>query len=226
MPSNWGRVAAGTLEIQNYISKASNPSADAVGSCLADIVDASIMSAEGKLPASEKFKDFVPPPAQVLPTGETLAQAHMRTEATMRSEFTDVCNKFASAEEERKRAWKKMAKASAENEIPQSRGGRRSNANLYTHMPPLNSSRQQPVPRIEMGISSSKAFFTPSRASIPTSGSKYSAARVKQRIAADGSVKPVSEPIKTSEGLYQRPAGRTRKGMQWDAFRGIWVPET
>jgi hypothetical protein len=54
--------------------------------------------------------------------------------------------------------------------------------------------------------------------------SKYSAAKVKERIAPDGSVMPVSEPKKTKDGLYQRPAGRTRKGMDWDAVRGIWVP--
>jgi hypothetical protein len=33
------------------------------------------------------------------------------------------------------------------------------------------------------------------------------------------------KPKKTPDGLYQRPAGRKRKGMQWDAVRGIWVPE-
>lgn len=54
--------------------------------------------------------------------------------------------------------------------------------------------------------------------------SKYSAARVKERIAADGSVQPVSEPKKSKDGLYLRPAGRTRKGMDWDAVRGIWIP--
>jgi hypothetical protein len=57
------------------------------------------------------------------------------------------------------------------------------------------------------------------------SDSKYSAARVRERIGNDGTVAPVSEPKKTKEGLYQRPAGRTRKGKQWDAIRGIWVPE-
>jgi hypothetical protein len=56
------------------------------------------------------------------------------------------------------------------------------------------------------------------------SESKYSAARVKERIAADGSVAPVSEPKKGKDGLYLRPAGRTRKGMEWDAVRGIWKP--
>lgn len=57
------------------------------------------------------------------------------------------------------------------------------------------------------------------------SESKYSYAKMKERIAADGSVVPVSEPKKTKNGLYQRPVGRTRKGMEWDAGRGIWVPQ-
>jgi hypothetical protein len=56
------------------------------------------------------------------------------------------------------------------------------------------------------------------------SESKYSAARVKERIGADGTVAPVSEPKLTKDGLYVRPAGRTRKGMDWDALRGIWIP--
>jgi hypothetical protein len=56
------------------------------------------------------------------------------------------------------------------------------------------------------------------------SESRYSTARVKERIGHDGTVAPVSEPKKSKDGLYLRPAGRTRKGMEWDAVRGIWVP--
>lgn len=57
------------------------------------------------------------------------------------------------------------------------------------------------------------------------SDSKYSAARVRERISSDGTVAPVTTPKRTKDGLYVRPAGRTRKGMEWDAVRGIWVPE-
>ena len=56
------------------------------------------------------------------------------------------------------------------------------------------------------------------------SDSKYSAARVRERISSDGTVAPVTAPKQTPDGLYVRPAGRTRKGMDWDAVRGIWVP--
>ena len=31
-------------------------------------------------------------------------------------------------------------------------------------------------------------------------------------------------PKRTSKGLSVRPAGRTHKGMEWDAVKGIWVP--
>jgi hypothetical protein len=55
--------------------------------------------------------------------------------------------------------------------------------------------------------------------------SKYSAAKVRERIYADGSVRPVTEPKVGRDGLYQRPAGRKRKGMNWDAVRGIWIPD-
>lgn len=73
------------------------------------------------------------------------------------------------------------------------------------------------VPRSEVEVSSSPNS---------TMLSKYSAARVKQRISDDGTVAPVSEPKMTKDGLYQRPAGRTRKGMEWDAVVGKWVPST
>ena len=97
-------------------------------------------------------------------------------------------------------------------------------------LPPLRSSTQQTVPQEFSVARAAVASYTPPRSVIGNpdglgSESKYSAARVRERIGADGSVAPVSEPKKTKDGLYQRPAGRTRKGMQWDAIRGIWVPE-
>jgi len=64
----------------------------------------------------------------------------------------------------------------------------------------------------------------PTANSQPQSESKYSAARVQERTTRDGMVAPVSEPKKTKDGLYLRPVGRARKGMNWDAVWGIWVP--
>jgi len=73
--------------------------------------------------------------------------------------------------------------------------------------------------------SSSKLISSSSnhRTTIPISQSKYSADKVKARIYSDGSVMPVSQPKKTKDGLYMRPAGRQRKGMDWDAVIGKWV---
>eukprot|EP00957_Ditylum_brightwellii_P066024 5007711-Ditylum_brightwellii.AAC.1 len=78
--------------------------------------------------------------------------------------------------------------------------------------------------------SSKRRQVTPSAGSSPTkpqgyvSTSKYSAEKVKARIYSDGSVMPVTMPKKNADGTYQRPAGRRRKGMDWDAVRGRWTP--
>ena len=82
------------------------------------------------------------------------------------------------------------------------------------------------APLSSMGPAShySDAAAAAAAAAAAGSASKYSAARVRERFAHDGTVAPVTTPKKTQEGLYQRPAGRTRKGMEWDAVRGVWVP--
>ena len=77
----------------------------------------------------------------------------------------------------------------------------------------------QSIPREMMHRAASTATYT-----IPQD-SKYSKARINERKSADGTVAPVSEPKKTKDGLYVRPAGRTRKGMEWDAVNGVWVPQ-
>ena len=55
--------------------------------------------------------------------------------------------------------------------------------------------------------------------------SKYSIEKVRARMFADGSVLPVGSPKRGKDGLYLRPAGRQRKGMDWDGVNGRWVPE-
>lgn len=88
--------------------------------------------------------------------------------------------------------------------------------------------RRPPVarPRSPVSTPAKEPSKSPTGTSVDTGAaeSKYSLARVKERIAADGTVAPVSEPKLTKDGLYMRPAGRTRKGMNWDAIRGIWIP--
>merc|ERR1711957_502119 len=73
------------------------------------------------------------------------------------------------------------------------------------------------------GTSASTKYASNHRTTGPISQSKYSADKVKARIYSDGSVMPVSAPKKTKDGLYMRPAGRQRKGMDWDAVIGKWV---
>jgi hypothetical protein len=96
------------------------------------------------------------------------------------------------------------------------------------HLPP-NSPNKMNAARRAMNVSlgSSGVAHVLVNPLTPTSDllsdSKYSAARVKERIASDGTVKPVEPPKKGKDGLYLRPAGRTRKGMEWDALRGVWI---
>jgi hypothetical protein len=221
MPSSYGHPPLGTATIQNFCRHPNQPNGLTIGSCLADIVDASIMISEGKMPASKKFEDFIPPVAPVLPNGETVAQQHSRTENSMRKDLNIVNTKYLQSEEGRKRYWRKLMKLRTEVEVPLSAGRRPHN---YTHMtmPPLRSSTIQSLPHLNYG-GVRPARYTPTTR--PVSESKYSAEKVRKRIAADGSVAPVSETKKTKDGLYLRPAGRTRKGMQWDDVRGIWMPE-
>ena len=233
LPSNWGNPAFGTNLCQTYLRNGGI--AQVVGSCLADVIDGSILMAEGKVP-SNKMDPFVPPPAPGTnaQTGESLAQQHVRMERQLRSQINELEARLRNSEDDRKRAWQKMWKVKAELDLPQLQfGGRRGRIDMTNYhlvpVPALRNSAPQHLPR-ELEIArASIATYTPPRATytqeLNGSESKYSAARVRERISADGSVAPVSEPKKTRDGLYQRPAGRTRKGMQWDAIRGIWVPE-
>ena len=88
-------------------------------------------------------------------------------------------------------------------------------ANQVARIP---TAQYMPVPA-PTGTPAHKGPLTPN-----TSDSKYSAARVKERIFSDGSVVPVTMPKQNKDGLYQRPAGRKRKNMKWDAVRGRWMP--
>jgi len=54
---------------------------------------------------------------------------------------------------------------------------------------------------------------------------KYSIKGVKARTTNDGSVMPVNQPKMLKNGLFMRPAGRQRKGMDWDSRNGVWVPQ-
>jgi len=72
-----------------------------------------------------------------------------------------------------------------------------------------------------------KNLFLPKTPAAPvyTSQSKYSIEKVRAKMLVDGSVLPVGSPKRDKDGLYLRPAGRQRKGMDWDGVIGKWVPE-
>jgi hypothetical protein len=242
LPSRYGQPLTGTLVIQNFARR--SPDAGQVADSLADVVDAVEGIALGLVRNEVFTEEFVPPP---MPpgVGEDHASALAKQSAV-------ITAKLRASEDERTRCWKKMLKTKAEFEMPSS--GRRMDPNRFNAMPApaLRTSTSQTLPR-QVERPAEPTYTPAARPKLPfpppqpqyqqhvpenippdagagskqsLSESKYSMSRVKERIAADGTVAPVSEPKMTKDGLYQRPAGRTRKGMEWDAVRGIWVPST
>jgi hypothetical protein len=182
-------------------------------------------------------------------TGETLGQRQERLEGALHKELADLGTNLHASEEARKRAWKKLLKTKADFDIPHqlmsNAGGRKSRMQFDPNqfhllpVPPLRASSVAMVPPpasyaappsipsyVPQAPRAAAPPAPPAPSNVPShvESNKYSAAKVRERIAPDGSVMPVSMPKKTKDGLYQRPAGRTRKGMDWDAVRGIWVP--
>lgn len=230
LPSKWGNQPFGTDLIKSYrqINRA-NIQRVTVGVTVADIVDASIMAAQGKAQI-QRFKDFVPPPAPGMnaQTGENMAQRQHRVELEYRQQYTALDAKFQKSETERGRAWRKVMKSQAEiNAVTglTGRGVRITMSNYHQiPLPAIRGASQQTVPTHVYAQPSTRPAYTSPSSGSTTDMSKYSAAKVKMRKSADGTVAPVSQPKKTKDGLYLRPAGRTRKGMQWDAVNGVWVP--
>ena len=118
-----------------------------------------------------------------------------------------------AAEEERKRLWKRLIKQKSEAEQAgraPSIAGHQGGAGAYT------PARRNPI-----------ESFAPT-VGVNTQDHKYSASAtskaLKDRVAADGSIEP-PQKRKGPDGLYQRPAGRGRKGMDWDPVRGVWIPQ-
>jgi hypothetical protein len=227
IPSNWGRAPFGTTATQNYQRRGGV--AGVVASCMADVVDGVIIMMEDKIP-NKKFDNFVPPRPQAnQQTGETLAQQHARMESQLKRQMNEVTVKLQASEEDRQRAWTKMMKTKAEMDptpsmFPGRRGVRIDITNFHqVPLPQLRHSAPQAIPQ-QFGVRAAVASYRPP-SNVNATDSKYSPASVRERISSDGTVRTVQEPKKTNDGLYMRPAGRTRKGMQWDAVRGIWVPE-
>jgi hypothetical protein len=234
LPSKLGIPIQGTQVTQHFLfNAAQNLNRALVAECLADIIDGTIAFVEGQV-SSPPFKDFVPPPPPGFnpETGEDMAQRQHRVESEYRSQYNLMNAQFQASETERAKAWRKMMKTKAELDMTQEQvlnGVRQSirvTQSNYTQipMPAFQGSANVALPRERQGLSVA-SYRPPASAGPVSSTSKYSAEKVRQRKSADGSVAPVSEPKKTKEGLYMRPAGRTRKGMRWDAFAGVWVPQ-
>ena len=238
LPSRNGIMPTGSMMTQSYRSR---PDRIAVGlneivaTCIADVIDCVDNIANGRL-RNERFQEPF-----VLPTPSTDVDALHRAkqlETTKRNDLNTCTLKLRTSEGERLRAWRKMLKTKMEFDTPHQHYSSTGQARLIRldpnlcstlQLPALHQTAAQDVPK-ELPGRSSVATYTPMHtvrtqpSQVPLSESKYSTARVRERIASDGTVAPVTTPKMTADGLYLRPAGRTRKGMEWDAVRGIWIP--
>eukprot|EP00536_Pseudo-nitzschia_multiseries_P011124 jgi/Psemu1/259606/estExt_Genewise1Plus.C_3630027 len=238
LPTKWGNRPLGTEVINNYMNaNYSSVHRTTVAQTLADIVDGCVLAGMGKADI-QRFRDFEPPPAPGMnvQTGENMAQRQHRVEMEYRKQYSDIDAKLQKSESDRTRSWRKAMKAQAENNaVCGARGSRVTLSNFHTIPVPVIRSGQQSLTSQKMMQQRAKVLSSSTPAPAPTTAtstttssvdmSKYSAEKVKLRKAADGSVAPVSKPKKDKDGLYLRPAGRTRKGMQWDAVNGVWIPQ-
>mmetsp|Transcript_28636 Transcript_28636/g.42339 ORF Transcript_28636/g.42339 Transcript_28636/m.42339 type:complete len:898 (+) Transcript_28636:174-2867(+) len=226
-----------------------------VGVALGRVIDAVAMKFEGN---SDSFEPFVQPPAPKFDTiivgnGETFSQRAQRVEVAGRRDLQTLNSKLSQAEDDRRRAWRKLCKTKSEFEraradapLPPLRvnASITTPANIATPVVLPPQAQQQAVASAPysaaIAVAANVQTMVPMQAPTATwdassplnkyaithpSQSKYSAAKVRERIASDGTVKPVTLPKRDKDGLFLRPAGRTRKGMSWDAIRGMWVPQ-
>lgn len=238
LASRSGRTPIGTQMTQNYkASPVCLGLSEVVADCLADIVDSVDGIAQGMIRNERYTEPFVLPPPPSMNEVEN-SQRTKQLEVTKRSEMNAVTLRLRTSEGDRLRAWRKMLKTKLEFDVPHHHFSSNGQVRIIQldqntcgtlPLPALHLSALQRVPH-ELAGRSFIASYTPLHTArtpsteLHITDSKYSTARVRDRIAADGSVAPVSKPKMTKEGLYQRPAGRTRKGMEWDAVRGIWIP--
>jgi len=231
LPSYSGRAPTGTPSTQEYGKRHdSSGISQAVAGAVADVVDAVDRVSCGEVP----LRKYPPPPSEEGLSAHADLEKLQRAENAYREELAAVVKDLRISEENRHRAWKKMMKTKGElGGTHHMAGMGRVTLNPSNYhsvpVPVLRQSMAERIPRqappaATPSYTPAVRSHVPAAESRPQSESKYSAARVRERIATDGTVAPVSEPKKTKDGLYLRPAGRTRKGMNWDAVRGIWVP--
>jgi len=218
-----------------------DPVREAAASILSDMKDTIVthITAESfSYNPNEKFEAFVPPPDETQMQNNSLTLEFQMRQKQIQNDINICETKLMKNEEERKRAWKRLAKVKAEAAgfsmvaratehsfppVPQLKGSK-----MYS--PPANSEfmssynrqstpRQNPVTTLHR-TTPAKEYKDKSSSDAPKSYSES----LKARIFSDGSIKPVMAPKKLKDGTYQRPAGRKRKGMDWDAVRGVWTP--
>ena len=82
---------------------------------------------------------------------------------------------------------------------------------------------QAPQPQVQMAGDAAASTTAPSTNSV-THQARYSQTAIKNRTYDDGSVAPAVPTMRGDNGLFQRPSGRSRKGMEWDGVHGVWRP--
>ncbi len=99
----------------------------------------------------------------------------------------------------------------------------------YGHITMSQQQASQIAQMSSQVVPTTTALLAPTTPGVTTAGSaaenKYSLEKVRARMFSDGSVLPVGMPKRGKDGLFLRPAGRQRKGMDWDAVNGKWVPQ-
>lgn len=210
LPTSWNTVPMGTPLTETVVSKYREGTIPhVVAMCVADIVDAVEIKLTNPQVQDERFEDFKPPPPPDVTTlvvdqntGETMSQQIQRAQRGFQQELQAVTVKLSAAEEERKRTWKRMLKIKAEVEQANS-GGSQFGSSRQNQMPSYTPGRRDHARGLEV--------LAPPGGNVNISDSKYSAARVKERIRNDGSVEPISKSV-GADGKYLRPPGRGRKG--------------
>ena len=169
--------------------------------------------------------------------GETVGQVQAR----IQQQIKKVSKLLATCETNRAQKWSKLMKAKADNENGSSQRQRSVQAqvqatqqrsrynvaqtNRKSAAAAVQSQSQmaygQGKVKVKMGAGAGAGVSNYK----PSMDPKYSIEAVKARMASDGSVRPINVPKKTNDGLFMRPAGRQRKGMDWDAVNGKWVPQ-
>jgi len=231
-PSRNGMTPTGTQMTQRFSAHQDRLGiCSEVGNCLADIVDAVDNIAEGKL-QNERFSEpfNIPPP----PPGfdhEALEKAKQMEEAK-RNELNALALRQRSVEDERNKAWKRMLKVKAENNMPQniySASGQyraiQLDINNYSRLP-VPSLHQchslEGVPQVG-GQHENLASFTPSERMVPgehgdPASNKYSLSATRARVAAIAAIsvapaapKPKEEEKKksTRQSIKVRKQGKT-----------------